>query len=208
MDPDAVVAFLPSDHYFTSDDAFADCMETAFTQAFKDRERVVLLGIVPDAPEESYGWIQAGLTLTSLNGRSVFEVCRFWEKPSNKTAGRLMRSGCLWNSFVMVGYVGTFLDLIRRSLPLLWSGLKTICDRVIPGREEEAWANLYASIPPSSFSEQLLAKNAGKFSVLRANDLQWTDLGEPQRVFDLMGAKLAANVIERCLARTVQLAAY
>jgi mannose-1-phosphate guanylyltransferase len=135
IDRDAVVAFFPSDHYFQNDDVFGDYMEAAFAQAHSDRNRVVLLGIVPDAPEESYGWIQPGELLETKN-RSVFEVSRFWEKPSRKTACCLMRSGCLWNSFVMVGYVSTFLELIRRSLPSFSSILLTKWSNITPGRED------------------------------------------------------------------------
>jgi mannose-1-phosphate guanylyltransferase len=207
MDRDAIVAFLPSDHYFENDDAFGDCMEAAFAQVYSDREHVVLLGIVPDAPEESYGWIQPGELLTTEN-RLVFEVCRFWEKPSRKTAFGLMRSGCLWNSFVMVGCVSTFLELIRRSLPLLWTSLNTMWNDITPGQEQEAWVNLYASIPPSNFSDQVLAKNARSLSVLRASDLEWTDLGEPQRVRDVLRAKPGANMAQRSLADTLELQAY
>jgi mannose-1-phosphate guanylyltransferase len=207
MDRDAIVAFLPSDHYFQNDDAFGDCMEAAFAQVHSDRERVVLLGIVPDAPEESYGWIQPGVPLITTN-HAVFEVCRFWEKPSRKTACRLMRSGCLWNSFVMVGYAATFLDLIRRSLPLLAASLNTIWSGITPGWQEQAWANLYASIPPSNFSDQVLATNAHSLSVLRASDLEWTDLGEPQRLRDLLKATAGANAAQRWLADTLELPAY
>jgi mannose-1-phosphate guanylyltransferase len=207
MDRDAIVAFLPSDHYFQNDDVFGDCMETAFAQVYSDRERVVLLGIVPDAPEESYGWIQPGVPLTT-DSHQVFEVCRFWEKPSRKTACRLMRSGCLWNSFVMVGYASTFLDLIRRSLPLLSASLTAVWGDITPGREQEAWVNLYASIPPSSFSDEVLATNARSLSVLQASDLEWTDLGEPQRVFDLLRSEPRTNAARRWLADTLELPAY
>jgi mannose-1-phosphate guanylyltransferase len=207
MERDAIVAFFPSDHYFQNDDVFGDCMEIAFTQAFRDRERVVLLGIVPDGPEESYGWIQPGVPLVSRNS-SVFEVCRFWEKPSRKTACRLMSNGCLWNSFVMVGCAATFLELLRRSLPSLSTSLNAMWGDITPGREETAWADLYASVPPSSFSDQVLTANARALSVLRASDLGWTDLGEAQRVFDLLGAKPGANAAQRWLAGTRELPAY
>jgi mannose-1-phosphate guanylyltransferase len=206
MDRDAIVAFLPSDHYFQNDDVFGDCMEAAFAQVYSDRERVVLLGIVPDAPEGSYGWIQPGVSLTT-DSRLVFEVCRFWEKPSRKTASRLMRSGYLWNSFVMVGCAGTFSELIRRSLPLLAASLDAMWSDITPGREEEAWANLYASIPPSSFSDEVLAPNAHSLSVLRASDLEWTDLGEPQRVRDLLKAMPGASAVQKWLGGALELPA-
>src|SRR5262249_37330993 len=113
LDPDGVVAFFPSDHHFGSTDAFSQHVELAFAQAERDPERVGLLGIAPEAAEEAYGWIEPGDPL----GRGIRAVRRFWEKPSKRIASRLMRQGCLWNSFVMVGRVSAFLDLIRQTLP-------------------------------------------------------------------------------------------
>ena len=84
----------------------------------------------------------------------------------------------------------------------------TMWGDITPGREETAWADLYASVPPSSFSDQVLTANARALSVLRASDLGWTDLGEAQRVFDLLGAKPGANAAQRWLAGTRELPAY
>src|SRR5581483_9154375 len=114
IDSEAVVGFFPSDHHFADEEAFTAQIHLAFVQAERHPERVVLLGISPDSPEEAYGWIEPGASLAS---GPVFEVRRFWEKPSRRLAVRLMRRGCLWNSFVMVGRVSAFLAVIRRALP-------------------------------------------------------------------------------------------
>src|SRR5215471_19367906 len=63
LDPEGVVAFFPSDHHFENDEAFRANIELAFSYAETDDERVVLLGIAPEAPEDSYGWIEPGLPL-------------------------------------------------------------------------------------------------------------------------------------------------
>lgn len=49
----------------------------------------------------------------------LFEVRRFWEKPSREHAAVLMSLGCLWNSFIMVGRVSAFLKILRIALPEL-----------------------------------------------------------------------------------------
>jgi mannose-1-phosphate guanylyltransferase len=78
-------------------------------------ERIILLGIMPHSPEEAYGWIEPGVCLA---GSAVFGVRCFREKPSRRVATRLIRGGCLWNSFVMVGRVSAFLEMIRRTFPV------------------------------------------------------------------------------------------
>ena len=171
LDPEGLVAFFPSDHHFGDDDAFTRQIERAFTYAQSDRERVVLLGISANAPEESYGWIEPGMTL----GDSVFEVRRFWEKPARSVAKRLMRGGCLWNSFVMIGRVGAFLKLIRQTLPSLLEAIN----------KAAGLAELYPAIPASNFSDEVLSANPSALAVLRADGLGWSDLGEPQRVLSM-----------------------
>ena len=171
LDPDAIVAFFPSDHHFANDNAFAAHMDLAFTQAELDPEHVILLGVQADAPEESYGWIEPG---NPVAGGTVSEVRRFWEKPSRRVAARLMRRGCLWNSFVMVGRVSAFLAMIRRSLPELLRSFESM--------EGRGLHELYARIPATNFSDEVLSKRPSDLTVLPARGLGWSDLGEPQRV--------------------------
>ena len=183
LDPDGIVAFFPSDHHFGDDEAFAAHIELAFTQADVDRERVILLGIAPDGPEESYGWIEPGTALESE--ASVFEVRRFWEKPSRRIASRLMSRGCLWNSFVMVGRVSAFLNMVRRTLPVLLSTFESMVATTPRRGEDEALRSVYDSIPATNFSDDVLAVSSTALSVLKADALGWSDLGEPQRVFSI-----------------------
>jgi mannose-1-phosphate guanylyltransferase len=184
MDSDAIVAFFPSDHHFANTKAFADHMALAFAQAEMDSERVILLGIQPDAPEESYGWIEPG---NSVDRSAVSEVRRFWEKPSRRVAAQLMRGGCLWNSFVMVGRVSAFLAMIRRSLPELLRSFESM--------EGRGLHEVYARIPATNFSDEVLSKRPSDLTVLPARGLGWSDLGEPQRVLSALSThRLGWNV--------------
>ena len=50
-DPDASVAFFPSDHYFSDDDSFMNNVESAFDAVELNERSIVLLGIEPDKAE-------------------------------------------------------------------------------------------------------------------------------------------------------------
>jgi mannose-1-phosphate guanylyltransferase len=91
MDPHGLVAFFPSDHHFANDEAFITHIDFAFAQLKSHPERVILLGVEPEAPEEGYGWIEPGSPLASESGIFICEVSRFWEKPSRRIASHLMR---------------------------------------------------------------------------------------------------------------------
>ncbi len=118
--PDATVAFFPSDHYFSDDIALMNQVERAFQTVEMQPKSIILLGIEPEKPETSYGWIEPMESMFSNVANAVCQVKRFWEKPSFESAQHLLRKGCLWNSFVMIGKVSMFLEVIKRELPDLY----------------------------------------------------------------------------------------
>jgi mannose-1-phosphate guanylyltransferase len=189
MDPTGIVAFFPSDHHFSDDEAFAGHMESAYTAAAALPEQVILLGIPPDSPEVEYGWIEPGVFIDGFVPSSVFPVSRFWEKPSRKLAATLMAQGCLWNSFVMVGRVNAFLNPVRHTLPLLLAAFESILSSFSTAFEEEELRALYSGIPTTSFSQDVMSLRPRDLAVLCASGLGWSDLGEPGRVLSVLEGK-------------------
>lgn len=177
-DPDGVVAFFPSDHHFANGAALTAQMNEAFTIARASPESVVLLGIEPLSAETSYGWIEPGETFGE-----AFRVRRFWEKPTQETAQRLMTRGCLWNSFIMTGRVGAFLGLFRKAKPAL---LEVFAARLVDLGSTGAVRDLYDSTEPSNFSDDVLSRCPRNLAVLPGRNLGWSDLGEPARVMTIL----------------------
>ena len=182
MDPEGVVAFFPSDHHFSDDEAFVGHIDSAYVAAASRSDVVVLLGIPPETPEVEYGWIEPGIPLGAPVPESVCRVNRFWETPHGTLAAELMERGCLWNSFVMVGHVRAFLNLIRQALPRLIEAFESIRTWLFTAHERTALNELYSSISATSFSQEVLSVRPSDLAVLRATGLGWSDLGEPGRV--------------------------
>jgi mannose-1-phosphate guanylyltransferase len=120
-DPNAVVAFFPSDHYISDNAKFMAQTRSALDTAQSCRELVVLLGLEPESPEVEYGWIEPGRPIHAQG--KIFGVRRFWEKPHKMLAQVLQLRGCLWNSFVMVASVRALLDVIESALPKLYRSI-------------------------------------------------------------------------------------
>jgi mannose-1-phosphate guanylyltransferase len=192
MDPLGLVAFFPSDHHFVNDEAFVAHAEFAFARATWHPARVILLGIEPEAPEEAYRWIEPGSSLAGDSTNCISEVSRFWEKPSRRIASHLIRRGCLWNSFVMVGTVGAFVNIMRRTLPSLLACFESICATTDPEIKEEGFRSLYLKDPAASFSDEVLVARPSDLAVIHARGLGWSDLGEPERVFSMLRLKRRA----------------
>jgi mannose-1-phosphate guanylyltransferase len=203
-DPNAIVAFFPSDHYFEDNEALVAHVDSAF-QSAASSGKVVLLGIQPGSPEVEYGWIEPGAALTTDPSGRVFEVSRFWEKPTASLASVLMERGCLWNSFLMVGQIDAYLGLVRRALPLLLESFESIRPSLLTEREPAALVDLYSGIHGSNFSHEVLAKSPNDLAVLSGANLGWTDLGSSSRVLSVLGedrisAEWALSFAEACAA--------
>jgi mannose-1-phosphate guanylyltransferase len=100
-------------------------VDMAFDVVGVGPDLVILLGIAADCGETEYDWIGPGAPIPGLSP-AVAPVRRFWEKPSADVARVLLKSGCLWNSFVMVADITTLLALIAKRRPDLYDALDAV----------------------------------------------------------------------------------
>jgi mannose-1-phosphate guanylyltransferase len=183
MDPDAVVAILPCDHYYSRESIFTGALESAFAIAEARSGSIVLLGAQPKAPEVGYGWIGLGEVVSPHP--DAFHVMRFHEKPPLQIAEHLLRSGSLWNTFVMVGHINAFFDLALASVPALLQALRSA--RIFSSSDRETGiAEIYDRIDPADFSRQVLSPGARRLLALRLGEVEWNDLGDPDRVISAL----------------------
>lgn len=182
--PGACVAVLPSDHFVSDDREFMRHVDSAFDAIGSRPEMTALLGITPHVAESGYGWIEPGQLV--VRRAPLFRVRRFWEKPRSDVAGELLRAGCLWNSFVMVARVSTLIDLIKVALPELFASFSRIDDLLGTARETGGIERLYKRISSASFSDEVLQRYPINLGVLPVHGIEWSDLGEPQRVMAML----------------------
>lgn len=175
-DPTALVVLLPSDHHVAREAIMAVALDLALQSIAHDPGRVQLLGISPGFASSDYGWI---VPVAGASRRRA--VGRFIEKPEPDLARLLMRSGALWNSFLMVGSAASFLGLFARRRPALLSLLADAWARPSSERAGAVEA-LYATLPPADFSRDVLQGSEKWLDVLEVPPCGWTDLGTPDRV--------------------------
>ena len=189
-DPNAVVAFFPSDHFISDNEKFMTQIRTAIDTAYQRSDLVVLLGLEPESPEVEYGWIEPGRPI-----RGPAKICgvrRFWEKPNKMLAQVLQLRGCLWNSFVMVASVQALLEIIVSAIPELYRSFARILPHLGSAAESAAIDELYAQLNEVNFSHQVLALKPERLAVLKVTGVRWNDLGEPKRVMaslDMAGVR-------------------
>jgi mannose-1-phosphate guanylyltransferase len=185
IDDDAIVAILPSDHHFSDEPAFTATLECGFEIAAQHPAAVVLLGASPQGPEVEYGWIELGQSVHGAGG--VWSRVRgFFEKPSFHAARELFAKGSLWNTFVMVGHLRGFLDMVDASIADVAGRLRG--SRLWNGAEVQVQNSLYDCVVPVDFSRQVLSVQTPRLLALRMVGTGWSDLGHSERVLSVLEA--------------------
>jgi mannose-1-phosphate guanylyltransferase len=197
INPKATAAFFPSDHYFSDDGAFMAEVNLAFAAASRQPDLVILLGIEPESPDEEYGWIEPEREFSKNTTSDLRPVRRFWEKPSSALARELMKRGCLWNSFVMVGTVSAFLKMIHLSTRELYTKFAGIRSELSTPVEKNAIRTLYDDLTDTNFSREVLQVRPRDLGVLPVGRLKWSDLGSPHRVLATLSALGGVSLIKR-----------
>ena len=108
-------------------------------------------------------------------------VNRFWEKPALPVARKLLRRGCLWNTFVTVGRATTFLELLCAEVPeVVLSVTRALSDGDVERTYEE--------LPTVDFSRDILAHRVERLLLLRDSRSGGADLGSPGRVLEILAS--------------------
>jgi len=179
VDPDAIVAFFPSDHYDADKHAFASSVASALRMATEYPHSLILIGAEAHYPEVEYGWIEPGRVIIESATARLQQVRRFWEKPFLRRAQMLLRRGCLWNTFVTVGWARAFLELLQARIPKALRFLEAMVMGCDP-----SW--VYRHVRPLDLSREVLAVQPERLLVLRDAASGWVDFGTPARVIDTL----------------------
>jgi mannose-1-phosphate guanylyltransferase len=180
-DPEATVAVFPSDHWIDRDDVFEDAVAEALVHVALHPQRLVLLGIAPDAADPGLGWI-----VPAAGAGHVRQVACFREKPARDEAAQLFACGALVNSFVFAAHADELLRLFAARLPAL-------TERFVAHdlERERSLAGLYAQIEPSDFSRDVLEPRTEDLHVLPVPPCGWSDLGTPERLAECLARRRA-----------------
>ena len=190
---DPVLVVTPADHTVIDEAAFTLATQKAIEQAVHGG--IVILGVIPSAPETGYGYIQieAGVAeATALSGAHT--VKRFVEKPNAATAQQYLAQGCyFWNAGIFVLRASVWLKALEQFRPDIYlTTSKSWNQRIVddnagtlfvrPNKEQfnavPAESVDFAVIeccPGSAFPIQMVPLNAG-----------WSDLGAWDSVWKVL----------------------
>ncbi len=191
---DARIAVLPADHAVEDEDVLTRALERAFDLVERGVP-VILLGMTPELPDPSYGWIVSG----NADAGGSRPVLSFHEKPDAPFARELYLGGAHWSTFILVArarallsiyeYVAPFLirSLVRAFVPAVWKRGN--------GWDPDTLKSVYAGLPHLDLSRDLLQRVPTGLRMLPVPPCGWTDLGTPDRIERWMRSR-RANLLE------------
>ena len=160
---------LPSDHVVRNEAGFRDAVSAACAAA--EAGALVTFGIVPDAPETGFGYIQAE------TGEGVRRVLRFVEKPDAVTAqSYLDAGGYYWNSGMFLFRASRYLEELGKFQPGI---VASVSAAFAAAKRDGDFIRLdkeaFAASPSDSIDYAVMEKTSDA-KVLPV-DIGWNDVG-------------------------------
>ena len=199
LEEDPVLLILPADHYIKNVSGFHEALRTGEHYAL--RNYLIAFGIVPDAPETGYGYIQKGEKLTGSAGNTTdgspeaVTIGKFFEKPDLKTAKEYIDSGnYCWNSGMFMFKASGILKELKKYAP----DIVDICEKSFQqGREDMDFFRLNAEAfqlcPGDSIDYAVMEKtDIGAMIPLQAG---WNDIGSWEALWQIGEKDNCENVI-------------
>ncbi|MDQ3040271.1 MAG: mannose-1-phosphate guanylyltransferase/mannose-6-phosphate isomerase [Pseudomonadota bacterium] len=179
---DPLLLVLPSDHVVREEAAFRAAVQQAKPAA--EAGALVTFGIVPDAPETGFGYIEADKKAAE-NDDGVRRVSRFVEKPDAVTAQAYVDAGSYyWNSGMFLFRASRYLEELQRFRPDIVAGVRTAFEAAQrDGDFIRLDKDAFAACPADSIDYAVMEKTA-MASVLPV-DIGWNDVGSWSALWDV-----------------------
>lgn len=169
-DPDSVQVIQPADHVIEPVESFHATIRAATEQARAEAD-LITLGIRPDHPSTSYGYIRVGDEVARIEDQPVFKVDRFVEKPDRASAESFIKSGrFFWNSGIFVWRTEVILEAYAEFMPQVHAALNAP-----DSNSPEALAGVYDALPSTPVDKGILERAENVRMI--PTDYRWNDVG-------------------------------
>lgn len=190
--PDALLLVLPSDHVILNEPAFIAAANEAATIAAD--QHLVTFGITPTEAHTGFGYIRRGPAIA--DGKQVYKVDAFVEKPDAPTAERFLNDGnYYWNSGMFMLKASTYMEELHRHAPEIARHAELAFESA--KRDNDFLrldAEAFAACPNVSIDYAVMEKTE-RAAVVAAADLGWNDIGSWSALADIADADEQGNAL-------------
>lgn len=191
--PEGTFAMLPADHVIHDATGFQKVLGQAFEAAEKEPV-LVTVGIKPEFPATGYGYIQRGEVWTEVDGKPIYKVQAFKEKPDLETAADYVESGnYYWNAGMFIWSVSAIDTAFAEYVPELYAALQTIAAALNSGENLDAVLEAqYGTLEKISIDYAVMEK--AQNVVTMESTFDWDDVGAWPAVARHFPADASGNV--------------
>ncbi len=184
---DPVLLVLPADHVIRDVARFQEAVHVA--QGAAAQGHLVTFGVVPDAPETGYGYIQRG---AAADG--AFRIEQFIEKPAAEHAQQLVASGeYYWNSGMFMFRARRYLEELERLAPEIARACRAAFEAARADLDfTRVDSRTFEACPSDSIDYAVMEKTAGALVV--PLDAGWSDVGSWSALHEASEADASHNV--------------
>lgn len=176
-DPQALIAFIPADHYIEDAAAFIASLEKALRHAAQ-AECITLLGVRPTFPATGYGYIE----YLEQEHHDIMPIKSFHEKPTASMAAHyLTNPTMLWNIGIFAARASFFIEEFKQTAPELYAQFACY----------QQGALEYSALTSISIDYAVIEKSAS--TMVLPVSFKWSDVGNLDTFLSL---KLANNKID------------
>ena len=189
MNPDALIAVAPSDHWIEDEDAFEKDVIKCFDMCSRSPV-LCTLGITPSFPNTGFGYIEFGLE--EKNSPGLKKVRQFREKPDYDTAkGFLKQGNFLWNAGIFMWSASAIIEAFKVFQPLEYTIFEGGIDLFNTPQETGFIAENYSKAANISIDYAILEQSDAVY-VLPAS-FDWNDLGTWGSLYDKLPKDVSGN---------------
>ncbi len=187
-DAKAQLLILPADHTIGNVPAFHAAILAA--KPIADEGYMTAFGIVPDAPETGYGYIEQGEKL----GEGGSKIARFVEKPDAERAQQFLdNGGFLWNSGMYLFDAQLYLSELQQHQPEVHEASRLAFERAEVDLDFlRADAESFEQSPSISLDYGVMEQTE-RAAVVRA-DIDWNDIGSYAALWEIGDKDAEGNV--------------
>ncbi len=193
INPNANIVVAPSDHYIQQEDAFLKEISKGIEFVSKN-DALLTLGIQPNRPETSYGYIQIESDKAVGAVKNLHKVKTFTEKPDIELAKIFIESGeFFWNSGIFIWSLPSILKAFHTHLRPI-SELFEKGNKLYGTSDEIHFLNkTYSECQNISIDYGIMEKAANVYVL--CSDFGWSDLGTWGSLYDNSIKDNQGNVI-------------
>ena len=191
--PEAIMAVLPADHLIHNEAEFLRVLRVA-AQAARPFNRLITIGIQPTHPETGYGYIRVGEEHRQIDGREVFRVAQFVEKPLRQKAEQFLAEGkYFWNSGMFIWRADSIWHEVSRFLPQLAQELEALGRAATSDTMAAVAEAVYPRLPSISIDVGVMERAQDVWVV--PAEIGWSDVGSWRALSDCLTPDAMGNVV-------------